>query len=77
MILFQEVAFNTDDGLVEVQHFDGDLEEIPFEDWYELDLDTAEAPVIIIDYDYVQDELVFEADNDCFDQARTCLPRRE
>ena len=41
---FQVVDFNADEGVVEVQHFDGDLEEIPIEDWYELDLDTAEAP---------------------------------
>jgi len=35
------------------------------------------TPFIIIYYDYAEDELVFEADNDCFDQAGTCLPRRE
>lgn len=41
---FVVLDVNDDDGLIEVQHFDGDLEEISMEEWYELDLDTAEAP---------------------------------
>lgn len=41
---FLVVAFDEDEGLVETQHFDGDLEEIPLDIWYQQDLDIAEAP---------------------------------
>ena len=41
---FQVLDYNEDEGLIEIQHFDGDLEEISLEEWYQLDLDTAEAP---------------------------------
>ena len=41
---FLVLDVNEDDGLVEVQHFDGDLEEISLEEWYQLELGTAEAP---------------------------------
>jgi hypothetical protein len=41
---FSVVALNEDEGLVEVQHFDGDLEEIDSETWYQLDLEPSEEP---------------------------------
>ena len=41
---FTVVAFDEDEGLIETQHFDGDLEEIPLDAWYQQDLDIAEAP---------------------------------
>ena len=41
---FRVVALDVAQGLVEVQHFDGDLEEIPLDTWYQLNLDMAEAP---------------------------------
>ncbi len=41
---FCVVAINEDQGLVEIQHFDGDLEEIDQESWYELDLEPIEEP---------------------------------
>ncbi len=41
---FRVVAFDEDDGLVETQHFDGDIEEIPIDIWYQQELETAEAP---------------------------------
>lgn len=41
---FLVVAFDEDDGLVETQHFDGDIEEIPLDIWYQQNLETAEAP---------------------------------
>lgn len=31
-------------GSVEVQHFDGDLEEFSLDDWRELDIELSEAP---------------------------------
>ena len=41
---FLIVAFDKGEGLIETQHFDGDLEEILLENWYQQDLDLAEAP---------------------------------
>jgi len=41
---FCVVALDEDEGLIEVQHFDGDLEEIDRHSWYQLDLELAEEP---------------------------------
>ena len=41
---FEVVAFDEENGLVETQHFDGDLEEITLDEWYDSDIVTAEAP---------------------------------
>jgi len=42
--LFEVVAIDRDDGTIEVQHFDGTLEELDFEDWEEQMIQEAEAP---------------------------------
>ncbi len=41
---FMVLAVNEDDGTVEIQHFDGDVEEIDLEDWYALPLEPIEPP---------------------------------
>lgn len=41
---FRIVAFDEDSALVEIQYFDGDLEELDLEAWYQLDIEPAEAP---------------------------------
>ena len=41
---FSVVALNEDQGLIEIQHFDGDLEEIELDSWYEMDLEPIEEP---------------------------------
>lgn len=41
---FQVVAMDEQTGLVEMQHFDGDLEEMDLETWQELDLVPIEEP---------------------------------
>jgi len=41
---FQVIALDEERGLVEIQHFDGDLEELSLDDWYESELDIAEEP---------------------------------
>ena len=43
-LLFQVVAFDEDEGLVEMQDFDGGLDEVDLETWYEMPIDAAEAP---------------------------------
>ena len=46
--LLEVVAFDAADGTVEVQHFDGTVEEIDFDDWRSQrasgEIETAEAP---------------------------------
>jgi hypothetical protein len=41
---FVVVASDEDAGTVELQYFDGAVEEVDFEQWYELDVEPAEAP---------------------------------
>ncbi|UCE88121.1 MAG: hypothetical protein JSW10_07015 [Pseudomonadota bacterium] len=41
---FLVVAVDDINGLVEIQHFDGNIEELDFEQWYLLDVETSEAP---------------------------------
>ena len=41
---FQVVALDESSGSVEIQHFDGDLEEIELENWYLLDVELTEEP---------------------------------
>lgn len=41
---FKIVALDEDAGTVEIQHFDGDLEEIDLEAWYRLDVELIEEP---------------------------------
>jgi len=41
---FVVVAIDKNEELVETQHFDGDIEEISLEEWYQQDIDTAEEP---------------------------------
>lgn len=41
---FTVVAIDEEDGTVEIQHFDGDLEELDLADWPALDIELAEAP---------------------------------
>lgn len=41
---FQVVALDEEAGLVEMQHFDGDLEEMEVDTWYQLDIVPIEEP---------------------------------
>ena len=42
--LFEVVAIDRDDSTVEVQHFDGTLEEFDLESWEEQEFEEAQAP---------------------------------
>jgi hypothetical protein len=42
--MFQVVAFDADDGCVEIQDFDGDVDEVDMDTWFAMPLDPAEAP---------------------------------
>jgi hypothetical protein len=39
---FEVIAVDEDEGFVEIQHFDGDVEEIDLEGWYEMELEGIE-----------------------------------
>ncbi len=41
---FEVVAVDEDSGTVEIQYFDGDLEELSLEAWYQQDVEPSEAP---------------------------------
>lgn len=42
--LFQVVAFDESEGMIELQHFDGDIEEVTRAAWRAMDIEVAEAP---------------------------------
>lgn len=42
--LFEVVAVDDEDGTVDVQHFDGTVEEIDLESWPEIVIEAVEAP---------------------------------
>ncbi|ALP53295.1 hypothetical protein Tel_09075 [Candidatus Tenderia electrophaga] len=41
---FRVVAVDQDGRTVELQHFDGDVEEVDFDDWYQMAIALAEPP---------------------------------
>jgi hypothetical protein len=41
---FEVIAVDEDEGIVEIQYFDGALEEIDTESWYELDMEPRQPP---------------------------------
>jgi hypothetical protein len=41
---FQITAIDETEGTVEIQHFDGDVEELDLDSWYELDIEAIEPP---------------------------------
>lgn len=41
---FYVTAIDDREGTIEIQHFDGDVEEMDFDDWRELDLEPIEPP---------------------------------
>lgn len=42
--MFQVVAVDEDEGFVEIQDFDGDVDEIDLDSWFAMPIDPAEAP---------------------------------
>jgi hypothetical protein len=41
---FYVTALDEESGTVETQHFDGDLEEMDFDDWHQLSIEAIEPP---------------------------------
>lgn len=56
---FQVTAVDEDEGLIEIQHVDGDFEELERESWDELDIEPTDAPE---DWEVDEDEALDEDD---------------
>ena len=41
---FQVVAYDETDGIVEIQHYDGDVEALELDDWYRMEVEHIEPP---------------------------------
>ncbi|MFO7593628.1 MAG: DUF6763 family protein [Pseudomonadota bacterium] len=41
---FNVVAFDEERELIEIQHFDGDIEEVSLTDWQEMDIEVSDEP---------------------------------
>jgi hypothetical protein len=41
---FEVVAVDEERGVVELQHYDGDVEEVSRDEWAEMDIELSEAP---------------------------------
>ena len=41
---FEIVALDEEEATLEIQHFDGAIEEVDFETWSEMEIDAIEAP---------------------------------
>lgn len=42
--LFKVIAVDEDDAMIEIQYFDGELDELDNDAWYELELERAAEP---------------------------------
>ena len=42
--VFQVVALDEDEAQVELQHSDGDIEELSLDEWHSMDVESTEAP---------------------------------
>jgi hypothetical protein len=42
--IFRVLAFDEERNIVEIQHFDGDLEEMDASAWFDLEIEPVEAP---------------------------------
>jgi hypothetical protein len=41
---FQVVAVDEGESVIEIQYFDGDIEELDLDDWYQMELEQIESP---------------------------------
>jgi len=65
--VFKVVAVNEDDDLIEVQHADGEVEELESDEWFEMDIERAEEPEGWLKAGEVDDEEEEEDEEDSHD----------
>lgn len=58
---FQVVSLDEDEGTVNLQHFDGELETVDIDDWYVMEIEPIETPA---DWVGPEDEAEIEDDED-------------
>ncbi len=75
---FEVVALDEDAQTIEIQYFDGEIEELDLDDWYELAIEAIETPedsagpfdeIVVDDLDYDkefsdEDDLLVDRDED-------------
>ena len=71
--LFEVVAIDRDDGTIEVQHFDGTLEEFDADSWYDQQFLAADAPEDWTGSVDIEPE-DFEPQSDCSSQTQWAGP---
>lgn len=64
---FEVVAFDENDGMIEIQYSDGTTDEIDLDDWYGMDLEQLESEEDDDDKDDVDDSDVSDDDADLDD----------
>ncbi|MDG4554263.1 MAG: hypothetical protein P9E24_08445 [Candidatus Competibacter sp.] len=76
---FEVVALDEDAQVVEIQYFDGELEELDLDAWYELPLEIIEAPEDWSGpYDEIQpDDLGYGEDEEFSDENDLLADREE
>lgn len=78
--LFEVVAVDEDDSTVEIQYFDGTIEELDFDSWEEMEIEEAEAPEDwsgSVDVDEKDLEELTDQPNEDFDDPLEYLDRQE
>jgi hypothetical protein len=78
--IFEVVALDADDATVEIQYFDGTIEEIEFDSWEQMEIEEAEPPEdwsgsVDVDDDDIEELQDKPAEN--FDDPLEYLDRQE
>ena len=78
--IFEIVALDSDDGAIEIQYFDGTIEELEFDAWEQLEIEEAQPPEdwtgsVDVDDDEVEELQDMPAQN--FDDPLEYLDRQE
>jgi hypothetical protein len=78
--LFEVVAIDEQDGTLEIQYFDGTVEELDFDAWQELEIEAAEPPEDwsgSVDVDEEALEQFADRPNENFDDPLEYLDRQD
>ncbi|MCK6371898.1 MAG: hypothetical protein L6Q83_11360 [Gammaproteobacteria bacterium] len=78
--LFEVVAIDEQDGTLEIQYFDGTVEELDFDAWQELEIEAAEPPEDwsgSVDVDEEELEQFADRPNENFDDPLEYLDRQD
>lgn len=78
--LFEIVAMDPDDGVIEIQYFDGTIEELEVDAWEQMEIEEAEPPEdwsgsVDVDDDEIEELQDLPSEN--FDDPLEYLDRQE